>query len=104
MSQSYFFLNEKENVCNGFSNIEVYKCCDIPFPCLIKTGYKCLSCKIEYSQNKIYVYNCKDCNKVEQEVSIFLNLLKDNKTNWTSCEDCGKYTNYKEALKTIIIV
>lgn len=76
-----------------------HKCCENSFPQYSTSdkAYKCLRCKQTWRILTNMVYTC--CEG-EQTTHRNLDLLKDGRTDWTSCDSCGQTVNYKN--KTII--
>ena len=75
-------------------------CCERPFPTLnVSTGKNsCKMCGKIWTDKTIFVYNCPNCKQGERKTNKSLNLSKDGRTDWTSCENCHMYVNYKEIL------
>ena len=78
------------------SKSEIKTCCKRPFTiCSIKTGVtECRSCKKKYKDRMVYLYSCEKCNVKDEETDKFLDLIKDNKINWTKCKTCGQEVEY----------
>lgn len=76
-------------------------CCDKQFPTTnTTTGITtCISCKKKFIIRNVKVFSCVDCDIHNQETTQTLNLIKDEKTNWTSCPNCEKEVEYQKDVK-----
>ena len=92
MSLVYRNIEEKDYIGD---DINEYKCCETPFPIRHQQYTRCNICNLKYNSYKIMVYDCKECNKKECETTKALDLIKDSKTNWTSCDGCNKDVEYR---------
>lgn len=71
------------------------ECCNRPY--LVETmaayRYECKNCNKIYMLKSINVYDCNECKVEKKEVTKMINMVKDGKRHWTTC-DCGKILEY----------
>lgn len=52
----------------------------------------CLTCNTKWNQHTNVTGTCMNC-KSNVDMNLHINLLKDERTDWRSCNNCGLYLN-----------
>ena len=81
---------------NIIEEVKLEKCCDTPFTTYSSSTntMKCNLCEKEYTDITEMVYDCSHCDIKDAIANKCLDLRKDDRTDWTTCDTCNKFVNY----------